>query len=407
MSSRGRQGGRQGKRERSRSRSRSRDRGGNDRKRDEYASTGIKEYKDEPKELRELFIGNVIYKDATSNMLLKFLNDALKQVGLSTRAEDSIVSCRLNTKFAFVMCSNKETASNVLNLNGIPFHGGELKISRPAKYEEFQSQPTTHTTWKQLISNSKNNLKPAIYLDSNTKKDRELFVGNVTDNMTDTGLTEFLGDTMKRLCLSFSGDENPVVLSSLRGGFAFVEFRTREDAANAMNLNGLPYMGHCLRISRPTKFIGASIPFFTWDDMLEKWNNGELKLMTSGQATKILRLTNIITQFELTTPSAYSSLIRETKTECMQFGRVLSVTAPRSFDDNVPVAGTGMMFIEMGSEMEAKIALCALKGRRFDGRVVDASFYPLEAYVRHDFGLTHIPAPITLNGPTNIDTILS
>jgi hypothetical protein len=42
-----------------------------------------------------------------------------------------------------------DTASNVLNLNGIPFHGGELKISRPAKYEEFQTQPSTHTTWKQ------------------------------------------------------------------------------------------------------------------------------------------------------------------------------------------------------------------------------------------------------------------
>lgn len=204
--------------------------------------------------------------------------------------------------------------------------------------------------------------------------------------MTDSGLSEFLGDTLRRLCLSFSGDENPVVLSSLRGGFAFVEFRTREDAANAMNLNGIPYLGHCLRISRPTKFVGASVPFNTWDDILNKWTNGELKLMTAGQVTKILRLTNMITPFELQTPSAYSALIRETKAECMQFGRVLSVTAPRAFDDNVAVAGTGMVFIEMGSEMEAKIALCALKGRKFDGRIVDASFYPLEAYVRHDLG---------------------
>jgi len=312
----------------------------------------------------------------------------------------------LNTKFAYILCSNKETASNVLNLNGIPFHGGELKISRPAKYEEFQ-QPTAHTTWKQLISNSNSRaLKPAIYLDPNTKKDRELFVGNVTDNMSDAALTEFLGDTLRRLCLSFSADENPVVLSSLRGGFAFVEFRTREDAANAMNLNGIPFMGNCLRISRPTKFVGANTPFFTWDDILNKWTNGELKLMTSGQVTKIIRLTNMITQLELQTPSAYSALIRETKAECMQFGRVLSVTAPRSFDENVAVAGTGMVFIEMGNEIEAKIVLCALKGRKFDGRIVDASFYPLEAYMRHDFGLLHLPSPITSNGPANIDAIL-
>ena len=124
----------------------------------------------------------------------------------------------------------------------------------------------------------------------------------------------------------------------------------------------------------------------------------------------------MITSYELQTPSAYSILIRDIKAECMQFGRVLSVTAPRSYDDNTntttnttttTISGTGMVFIEMGSEMEAKIALCALKGRKYDGRIVDASFYPLEAYVRHDFGLTHISAPITFNGPTSIDAILS
>jgi hypothetical protein len=100
-----------------------------------------------PKEQRELFVGNVLASGVSDTILKEFLNSAMKQVGLITGPEDPIVTCRMNAKFSFIELRTPEDSKNALSLNGIPFMGQCLKISRPSKYV---GPPYVAKTWQEI-----------------------------------------------------------------------------------------------------------------------------------------------------------------------------------------------------------------------------------------------------------------
>lgn len=139
---------------------------------------------------RELFVGNT--PPGTSEMLLlQFLNGAMKRTNLCGPEEAPIVNCRVNSKFAFIELVNPVVANNALNLNGIPFLGAVLKVSRPSKYA---GPPVPSRTWQQLTGQA---LPQGTVLDAEQEKiNRELFVGNTTPEMTEQMLREFLGNAM-------------------------------------------------------------------------------------------------------------------------------------------------------------------------------------------------------------------
>eukprot|EP00968_Pinguiococcus_pyrenoidosus_P026017 scaffold7052_cov254-Pinguiococcus_pyrenoidosus.AAC.22 len=49
--------------------------------------------------------------------------------------------------------------------------------------------------------------------------------------------------------------------------FAFVEFRSVEEATSALNLNGVPFMGTLLKIGRPSKYVGPASQAVTWQEL--------------------------------------------------------------------------------------------------------------------------------------------
>ena len=100
-----------------------------------------------PKESRELFVGNVLASGVSDSVLKEFLNSAMRQVGLVTGPEDPIVTCRMNAKFSFIELRTPEDSKLALNLNGIPFMGQCLKISRPSKYVGPLYTPKT---WQEI-----------------------------------------------------------------------------------------------------------------------------------------------------------------------------------------------------------------------------------------------------------------
>lgn len=145
---------------------------------------------------RELFIGNTPI--GTSELLLShFLNAAMRRVGLCSSHETPILSTRVSSKFAFVEMVSPEMANQALNLNGIPFLTTVLKISRPSKYAGPDSPAKT---WQQLTGQS---LPTGVPLDPEQDKlSRELFVGNTTQEMSETMLKEFLGNAMIQVGLN-------------------------------------------------------------------------------------------------------------------------------------------------------------------------------------------------------------
>lgn len=375
----------------------------------------------EPKEMRELFVGNT--PPGTNEMvLLEFLNLAMRHVKLATGPEgqDPVLTCRMNNKFAFAECRTAEDANRMLSLTNIPFMGALLKIGRPSKYV---GPHTPAKTWQQLIAEmnagggiaplaspttafSAFSTAPSIMgpvVDPNTKIYRELFVGNTSPEMSEQAILEFIGGAMEKMGLS-SAPGNPVIHCRVSPRFAFIELRTIEETANCINISGIPFMGQSLKLSRPTKYAGPSLPYYEWDDLLARWMTGELKLQTAGHPSPVIRLTNMVVSSDLDSAESHADVVQDTTDECSQYGSVVRVIIPRPGDLASHVA-VGKVFVEMESIEQAKAVLVALKGRTFDGRIVDAKFFPLDKLLRGDFS-DPPPIVITSKGVTTVEAVI-
>uniref|UniRef100_A0A7S3WLH2 RRM domain-containing protein n=1 Tax=Strombidinopsis acuminata TaxID=141414 RepID=A0A7S3WLH2_9SPIT len=94
-------------------------------------------------------------------------------------------------------------------------------------------------------------------LAADAKGMRELYVGNLPAGITAPQLTQFLNQVAQAVKVNSLPGE-PVVGATLGGGglFAFVEFRTAEEAANGLRLNGVELLNCQLKVGRPKGYTG-------------------------------------------------------------------------------------------------------------------------------------------------------
>ena len=338
---------------------------------------------------RELFVGNT--PPGTSEMLLlQFLNGAMRRVGLCGPHETPILNCRVNTKFAFIELINAETANKALSMNGIPFLGAVLKVSRPSKYA---GPPTPARTWQDLTGQA---LPQGAVLDLEQEKiNRELFVGNTTPEMTEQMLTEFLGNAMEQVGLNVMAG-NPITACRVSGKFAFIELRTPQEAKNALNLNNIPYLGAQLRVGRPSKWNGPPDTHGNWEDILAKYMSGELQIGNTAPGaaaeavaspapagsppSRVVELKNMLSPQDLENPDEYNDILEDTREECGQFGQLISVHIPKQGEP-----GATKIFLEYATNDDAGKAISNLRGRTFDGRKVEADFFDETLFAKKEF----------------------
>jgi hypothetical protein len=228
--------------------------------------------------------------------------------------------------------------------------------------------------------------------------------------MTDVLIKNFLGGALQEMGLSCSGTENPIVQVRVNGKFSFAEFRTMEEAANSLNLSGIPFMNQSLKLSRPSKFEANTLcTFFAWDELLKKFINGELKLITAGQTSRVIRIDNMVSPLELNDAALTEEVVQDTTSECSQFGKVVRVIIPRSdglVETTGGPGGVGKVFVEMSTEEEAKLTLVNLKGRKFDGKWVDVKFYPMDYFSIGNYGAVLPNSVVCTGGAVPIDRVL-
>lgn len=319
-------------------------------------------------------------------LLLHFLNMAMRRVKLCGPQETPILNCRVNTKFAFIELTSAEMANTALNMNGIPFLGAVLKVSRPSKYA---GPHVPAKTWQQLTGQA---LPTGAVLDAEQEKiNRELFIGNTTPEMTEQMIREFLGNALEQVGLNVMAG-NPITSCRVSGKFAFVELRTPEEAANALNLNNIPFMGAQLRVGRPSKWSGPPDNHGNWEDVLAKYMSGELQagntapgqgaaaMNANVMATRVVELQNMLSNEDLANEEEYNDLLEDTREECGQFGQLLDVVIPKAGE-----AGATKIFLEYASTDDASEAIRGLEGRTFDGQRVQATFFDEEKFSRKDF----------------------
>lgn len=353
-------------------------------------AAGIPQNSAQEKMNRELFVGNT--PPGTSELLLlHFVNAAMRRVGLCEPHESPVVCSRVNSKFAFVELATAEMANKALNLNGIPFLGGALlKVSRPSKY--MGPMNVGAKTWQQLTGQ---NVSDMAILDPEQEKiRRELFIGNTTPEMTESMLREFLGNAMEQVGLT-TAPGNPITACRVSGKFAFVELRSAEEAANALNLNNIPYMASSLRVGRPSKYNGPPDQHGNWEDILAKYMSGELTLPGAAGTTvekpgapqasssRVVELKNMLKLEDLQQEDEYNEILEDTREECSQYGNLVSVNIPK-----VGEVGATKVFLEYSSLEEASKAVQGLQGRTFDGQQVQASYFDEAKYAAGNYADT-------------------
>uniref|UniRef100_A0A7R9WRH9 RRM domain-containing protein n=2 Tax=Craspedostauros australis TaxID=1486917 RepID=A0A7R9WRH9_9STRA len=190
--------------------------------------------------------------------------------------------------------------------------------------------------------------------------------------MTEAFLTDFLGNAMEQVGLN-TKPGNPIAACRVSGKFAFIELRSPQEAANALNLNNIPCMGAYLRIGRPSKWSGTPDTHGNWEDILAKYMSGELQVgaaASSSVTTRVVELHNMLTSEDLEDENEYNEIMEDTRAECGQFGTLKSIVIPKA---NEP--GATKIFLEYESPDDAAKAIQNLAGRTFDGRKVAAAYF--------------------------------
>jgi len=114
-------------------------------------------------------------------------------------------------------------------------------------------------------------------LAADTKAMRELYVGNLPAGITAPQLVQFLNQVAQAVKVNVLPGE-PVLGATMGGGglFAFVEFRTAEEAANGLRLNSVELLGCQLKVGRPKGYTGP-----------ESAGGGQLALGAPGAAGQL------------------------------------------------------------------------------------------------------------------------
>lgn len=94
-----------------------------------------------------------------------------------------------------------------------------------------------------------------------SRQSRRLYIGSITPEVNEQNLADFFNSKMIEMDIGTGGPGNPVlaVQCNYEKNYAFVEFRSAEDATAAMAFDGIIFINGPLKIRRPKDYGGVEI----------------------------------------------------------------------------------------------------------------------------------------------------
>lgn len=320
---------------------------------------------------QRLFVENTAV--TMSELLIRhFFNAAMRRVELCGQKETPAIAGRRSGKTIYIDFASAEMASKALNLDGIPLLGKVLKVRRP---DGYNGPRTESKTWQDLTGVP---LPEEMTVDpEQDRMSREIFIGNTTPDMNETNLRQHLGAAMLETGLA-TMPGNPINSCRVSGKFAFVEFRTAQEAKNSLNLDNIPFMGSVLKVGRPAKYAGPPDIHSTWEDILAKYIAGDLNTPNSFNSSsqeniksRIIELRDMLhKETDLENPAEYRFVLDDTQKVCSEFGKLVSVRIPKHGEP-----GETKIFLEYATVDDAYKAFDALQRRSFDGHRLKMALY--------------------------------
>jgi splicing factor U2AF subunit len=148
---------------------------------------------------------------------------------------------------------------------------------------------------------------------------------------------------------------------STDGHYAFVEFRSAEEANNGFQLNNIMILGQPLKVGRPKTYTGALSMMedgILCNTVAAALQAGTMNAPVEGKKiqfpSRILCFKGAVYNINIDNDEEYNEVSEDFKVECSKYGRVVSVFMPRKDVDDIPSPGMGNVFIEFQTLEEAK-----------------------------------------------------
>ncbi|CAB4060252.1 U2AF2 [Lepeophtheirus salmonis] len=322
--------------------------------------------------------------------------------------------------------------------------GGKGHLRYPKRFEHIP--PTEYKVMqaqgKILATPVSGTYQPEMIV-SGSRQARRLYVGNIPSGVSEEEMMNFFNQKMHSLTLA-QADGNPIFAChiNLEKNFAFMEFRSTDEATYAMGFDGVQDSAHkvflggipkylnedqimeCLTSFGPLrsfnliKDVGtglskgfafceyvdvnitdeaiAGLNELTFGDkqiIVQRASVGRKNIMNiagisgiagSSRSTEVLCLLNMVTPAELNDDDEYNSIFEDIRLECSKYGVVKSLVIPR-YIAGVNVRGSGKVFIEFSTLEESQKAHYYLIGRKFSNREIQTSYFDTDRYHRCEF----------------------
>ena len=382
----------------------------------------------------QLFIGNIPHQ-CLGGELREFLNTAARQGGLKIAPQlpgEAIINIRVSNRFAFAEFASADECSLGLNLNGIKFKGHCLNITRPKKYRGPSSPSVSWYDWINVKINEQPSLRNVVvgltteqehqqflaaermnkgftvggvrqqqqqqqynshngnnYNNNSSRAPPDnyrLYVGNCPMGIQGHSLNNFISKAMANAKL-ITSPGNPITQCNVTNrGFAFITFRTVEEATNSLHMQGIPFMGKELSLGRPKGYVGPSNQkFATWKTLLQT-NFNLQKAILFASSTNALKMqhhtfVDMISvppgvriglaagppskSVEISNLKGVADLKAGIEEECKRFGNVSTIDVNEK---------EGIARVEFSSLYDAACALLGIHGRKLDGNAVNVKY---------------------------------
>ncbi|XP_024982792.1 splicing factor U2af large subunit B isoform X1 [Cynara cardunculus var. scolymus] len=327
---------------------------------------------------RRVYVGG-LSPTANEQSVATFFSHVMSAIGGNTAGPgDAVVNVYINheKKFAFVEMRSVEEASNAMALDGIIFEGAPVKVRRPSDYN-----PSLAATLGPSQPNPNLNLA-AVGLTPGSAGGLEgpdrIFVGGLPYYFTEAQVRELLESFGALRGFDLVKDRE----TGNSKGYAFCVYQDLSvtDIACAA-LNGIKMGDKTLTVRRANQ--GQTQPKPEQESVLlhAQQQIALQRLMLQPGAigttpTKVLCLTQVVTEDELKVDDDYEDILEDMRLECEKFGSLVNVVIPRPNPNGEPAPGVGKVFLEYLDTEGSTKARAGLNGRKFGGNQVVASFYP-------------------------------
>lgn len=302
--------------------------------------------------------------------MIDYFNVQMHACAFAQAQGNPVLACQINMdkNFAFLEFRSIDETTAAMSFDGINFKGQSLKIRRPHDYQPMPG-----------MSEQPGSVIPGVVSTVVQDSPHKVFIGGLPNYLNEDQVRELLMSFGQLKAFNLVKD----TASGLSKGYAFCEYADAAITDEAIaGLNGMQLGEKKLIVQRAS--VGAKNSSMAAPVQIQVPGMASGVPGSSGPATEVLCLMNLVTPDELRDEEEYEDILEDIQEECSKYGHVKSIEIPRPID-GVDVNGLGKVFVEFNSIADCQKAQQALTGRKFSNRVVVTSYFEPDKYHRRQF----------------------